>query len=198
MNSKSVFVTNGDAGHTNRERVEHDYYATHPSALEALLKREQFSHFIWEPACGGGHLSEVLIRHGHAVMSTDIVDRGFAEFDGVLDFMSVNKSNVDCDIITNPPYTIVTEWTRKALSVIAPGHKLAMFLKLTFLETQKRYELFMESPPRRVYVFSSRQRCGRNGVFEKGDNAVAYAWFVWEKGFTGDPVIKWIMEAVND
>ena len=147
MNSKSVFVTNGDAGHTNRERVEHDYYATHPSALEALLKREQFSHFIWEPACGGGHLSEVLLRHGHAVMSTDIVDRGFAEFDGVLDFMSVNKHNVDCDIITNPPYTIVTEWTRKALSVIAPGHKLAMFLKLTFLETQKRYELFMESPP---------------------------------------------------
>lgn len=23
-------------------------------------------------------------------------------------------------------------------------------------------------------------------------SAVAYAWFVWEKGFQGDPIIKWI------
>ena len=32
-----------------------------------------------------------------------------------------------------------------------------------------------------------------NGKFEKyPSSAVAYAWFVWEKGFKGDPVIKWI------
>lgn len=23
------------------------------------------------------------------------------------------------------------------------------------------------------------------------ESAIAYAWYVWEKGFTGDPVIKW-------
>lgn len=32
-----------------------------------------------------------------------------------------------------------------------------------------------------------------NGDFQSiTSSAVAYAWFVWEKGFTGDPVIKWI------
>lgn len=25
----------------------------------------------------------------------------------------------------------------------------------------------------------------------KPENAIAYAWYVWEKGFTGDPIIKW-------
>lgn len=25
-----------------------------------------------------------------------------------------------------------------------------------------------------------------------GGSAVAYAWFVWEKGFHGDTIIKWI------
>ena len=43
----------------------------------------------------------------------------------------------------------------------------------------------------RVYVFSSRISCGKNGVFT-GGKAVAYAWFIWKKGVTRDPVIKWI------
>ena len=25
----------------------------------------------------------------------------------------------------------------------------------------------------------------------KPESAIAYAWYVWEKGFTSDPVIKW-------
>ena len=34
--------------------------------------------------------------------------------------------------------------------------------------------------------------CGKNGVIDRSNNAVAYAWFIWEKGFHGDPIIKWI------
>ena len=32
-----------------------------------------------------------------------------------------------------------------------------------------------------------------NGVFEKysKSNAVTYAWFIWEKGNTEAPIIKW-------
>lgn len=33
----------------------------------------------------------------------------------------------------------------------------------------------------------------RNGDFEKyKSSAIAYAWFVWVKGYQGDTVIKWI------
>ena len=31
-----------------------------------------------------------------------------------------------------------------------------------------------------------------NGDFDSiGGSAAAYAWFVWEKGFKGEPVIRW-------
>lgn len=30
------------------------------------------------------------------------------------------------------------------------------------------------------------------GMKQGGGSAVAYAWFVWEKGFNGRPVIEWI------
>jgi hypothetical protein len=56
-----------------------------------------------------------------------------------------------------------------------------------------RKELFKKHPPKIVYVSSSRLSCAKNGEFEKyPSSAVAYAWFVWIKGFKGDPIIKWI------
>lgn len=68
-----------------------------------------------------------------------------------------------------------------------------MFLKLQFLEGKQRKELFKKYPPKVVYVSSSRLICAKNGDFsEYKSSAVAYAWFVWEKGFKGDPIIKWI------
>lgn len=68
-----------------------------------------------------------------------------------------------------------------------------MFLKLTFLEGQARRKLFEENPPKIVYVFSKRVKCAKNGNFENiSSSAVAYAWFIWVKGFKGEPVIRWI------
>lgn len=51
----------------------------------------------------------------------------------------------------------------------------------------------MKNPPKIVYVSSSRLNCAKNGDFESyPSSAVAYAWFVWVKGFKGDPIIKLI------
>lgn len=70
-----------------------------------------------------------------------------------------------------------------------------MFLKLTFLESKKRRELFDKYPPKTIYVSSSRLQCAKNGEFEKYKNgvgtAIAYAWLVWEKGYKGEPVVRW-------
>lgn len=54
----------------------------------------------------------------------------------------------DGDIITNPPYGLATEFAEHAMNIITDGHKVAMFLKIQFLETQKRYELFKKYPPK--------------------------------------------------
>lgn len=97
------------------------------------------------------------------------------------------------DIITNPPYVMAKEFVEHALKISANGTKIAMFLKLTFLESQARKELFARYPFKTLYVFSQRRLCAKNGDFEKyRQSAVAYGWYIWIKGFRGDPVIKWI------
>lgn len=181
-------VRNCNLRHADAE--PNDYYATEPRAVELLLEQEQFSHTIWEPACGEGHISRVLEAHGHEVVSTDLIDRGCGI--GGIDFLALDDRELDCDIITNPPYKYAKEFVEKALNMVAPGHKVAMFLKLTFLEGKGRKKLFLTCPPRTVYVSSSRLHCGKNGEFATTSNIVAYAWFVWEKGYTGHAQIKWI------
>ena len=100
----------------------------------------------------------------------------------------------DGDIITNPPFNQGLEFVTHALKLVKPGNKVFMFLKLQFLEGQKRRCLFDSKQLKTVYVSSKRMSCASNGDFNKykSSSAIAYAWFEFEKGFNGDPVIKWI------
>lgn len=188
----SIYKTLGASNHISGEREPHDYYATDPKAVELLLAEEQFHPVIWECACGEGHLSKVLERHGFEVISTDLIYRGFGDPEP-LDFLKESLADFEGDIVTNPPYKYALEFCQKALETVRPGRKVAMFLKLQFLEGKNRKQFFLQNPPKVVYVSSSRLVCAMNGEFEKySSSAVAYAWFVWEKGFHGDPIIKWI------
>lgn len=191
----SIFRALGASNHTAKLRQSNDYYATDPKAMELLLEVESFYPVVWECACGEGHLSKVLEKHGYNVFSTDLIDRGYGEPKHI-DFLNDVPLwfKFPGDIITNPPYKYALEFVQKALDIIQPGRKIAMFLKLAFLEGKKRKEFFLHNPPKIVYVSSSRLNCAMNGDFEKypSNNAVCYAWFIWEKGFTGEPKIRWI------
>lgn len=193
--ANSVYKIIGASNHSNENRANDDYYATDPKAVEELLKREKFSHYVWEPACGGGHISKVLEAHGYDVLSSDIVDRGYPNT-CVANFLRTKPhptKYIPRDIITNPPYKYAKEFIEKALKLSMDSTKIAMFLKVTFLEGKARRELFDKAPPKYVYVFSGRVNCAKNGDFSKAESsAVAYAWFVWEKGFKGEPKIRWI------
>lgn len=189
--SRKLFTILGSSNHALESRETFDYYATDPKAVEMLLELEQFAPVIWEPACGEGHISKVLQAHGYEVISTDLVYRGFGDPEP-LDFLKETLDGFEGDIITNPPYSVGFEFVQRALESVRPGGKVAMLLKVQFLEGQKRGVFFKGTPPRTVYISSSRISCAKNGDFERFPNsAIAYAWYVWEKGFTGDPVIKW-------
>ena len=125
---------------------QHDYYATEPKATELLLENEKFKTDVWEPACGGGHISEVLKKHGYNVLSTDIIDRGYP-MTIEEDFFTVSKSDnyYSPDIVTNPPYKYAKEFVEHALEISSDGTKIAMFLKLTFLEGKARKKMFLEN-----------------------------------------------------
>lgn len=194
-NSRSVYGTLGASNHSKDDREEHDYYATSPLAVEILLEQEQFSKLIWECASGEDHIAKVLRKHGYDVYCTDLVDRtGHTE---VQDFLETTYAPVGCDIITNPPYKYAQEFVEHALDLVQDGKKVAMYLKLTFLEGKKRQRLFKQRNLKTVYVMAARMGCAKNGQFadmerEYDAGAVAYAWYVWEKGYVGDPVIKWV------
>ena len=189
--SNSVYKTLGASNHTEEERETNDWYATDPIAGELLLKLETINQNIWEPACGSGELAKVFEAAGYKVISSDLIDRGFGR-SGV-DFLKCNKT-FDGDIITNPPYSLAQEFIEKAIEVVNDGNKVIMFLKVQFLEGKSRKKLFEKYPPKTVWISSSRILCAKNADFEKGrkqGSAVAYAWYVWEKGYTGDTVVKW-------
>lgn len=191
-NSKSIYTTMGASNHSDKERQSEDYYATEPKATQLLLEVEQFSPVIWECACGGGHLAQVLENNGYEVIATDLIYRGYGDKES-LNFLEETLDEFEGDIITNPPYKYALEFVQKALDSVQVGRKVAMFLKLQFLEGKARKQFFLENPPKVVYVSSSRLNCAMNGDFDKYESSViAYAWFVWEKGFKGDPIIKWI------
>lgn len=194
-NTNSVFKIISASNHSDDEREENDFYATDPVAIDKLYQTGELTcKNIWECACGEGHLAKKLVEYGYNVKATDQIDRGYGE--GGVDFLAC-KDKFDGDILTNSPYKYATEFVLKALDLVSEGNKVFMFLKLTFLEGKKRYdELFSKYPPKKVYIFSQRILCAKNGDFDKtksnGGSAVAYAWYVWEKGYTGDTIIKWI------
>ena len=189
-NSRSAHATLGARNYAQNEREKHDYYATEPKAIELLCELETFSPVVWECACGEGHLSKALEQNGYKVISSDLIDRGYGV--GGVDFLKCTKI-FDGDIITNPPYKYAKEFVEHALEILPVGYKVVMFLKLQFLEGKARRKMFEKYPPKRIYVSSGRLRCAMNGDFEKyaKSNAVTYAWFIWEKGFKGDTIVRW-------
>ena len=110
-NSKAIYATHGASNHSEDDRADLDYYATDPEAVEKLLGVEKFFHYILEPACGGGHVAEVLLKHGHDVLCSDIVNRGYEKQTMTADFLHLNMSPRNSrDIITNPPYSKAKEF----------------------------------------------------------------------------------------
>ena len=121
-----------------------------------------------------------------------MIDRGYGT--GNVDFFKCTET-FDGDIVSNPTYKFAQEFVEHALEVIPDGRRVYAFLKLTFLETKRRRELFDKKQLKTLYVSTSRVLCARNGNFENAKHegsAIAYGWFEFGKGYNGDPIIKWI------
>ena len=176
----------------NAIREENDFYATNPKAIELALPHLEklgLSKNVWECACGEGHISEVLKNNGYWVYSSDLINRGYGE---VRDFLSCEKI-FDGDIVTNPPFKLASDFVKHGMSLIENGSKICLFLKIQFLESKERKKLFEQYPLKKLLVYSERQQCCRNAEFDKYKATTqCYAWYVFEKGYVGEPTIGWI------
>lgn len=172
-------------------REKDDYYDTPPSCTEALLQREDFPARVWEPACGAGKIAEVLRKTHFTVEATDLVPREYGQPRSV-DFL-LTTSLLAPAVITNPPFKLADQFVLHAIKLGA--QKIAIFQRLTWLEGAERYDtLWKPHPPIRIWAFSKRQTLwrGDDPNPKKTGGTIAFAWHVWERGFTGDPTFGWI------
>ena len=171
-------------------RDENDFYETPEFVTKELLDREEFTNSIWEPACGKGAISDVLYEFEFTdIFSSDLIYRDYGL---QIDFLTTNDI-IYKNIITNPPYKLATEFILHAKN--CSTNKIAMLLPTTFLESQKRYDLYQDRifPLKCIYQFSKRISIYHPKANTKVPGKIAYAWFVWDKTYTGlEPTIKWI------
>lgn len=177
-----------------RKFSEIDFYPTPESITKALMDRESFEGSIIEPACGNGAMSKVIKKYNKEVYSSDIQDLGYGDVRDFLDFVCINAYD---NVITNPPFIKGEEFVRKAKLIARK--KIAIFHRLLFLESSRRYSLFNDKsfPLSKVYVFCKRQNLFENGEKNKVSGTVAFAWFVWNKEYRGEPTIEWINEDIQ-
>lgn len=173
----------------SKNREENDFYPTPEETTLALMNREKFEGNVWECASGDGSMSKVIEKFNQTISTELRTDEDVYGEKGV-DFLKTKKE-VD-NIITNPPYKYAMEFIEHSLT--CARKKVAMLLKLVFLEGVSRYDFFQKNPPKVIYVFSRRQKIYKRGIVGKNSGLIAYAWFVWDKDWKGKPTIEWIKD----
>lgn len=137
-------------GNSQAGRKENDFYKTPAQVIYSLLLAEgkEVPQNIWEPACGEGDISKVLLQNGFEVESTDLIDRGYGK--APIDFLTIRKPPYYA-IITNPPFDIAENFILHAHSI---GIRyMALLLKATYWHAVCRAVLYERFPPSRIYAF---------------------------------------------
>jgi hypothetical protein len=166
-----------------------DFFPTPPWATRALIecvfpllqpRGECLGNSVWEPACGEGHMADVLREYCPRVKATDVFDYGYGKTE---DFLTAESFMWPHDwIITNPPFGEKTEqFVLRAIALATVG--VAMFVRLQWLESIGRYEaIFRDTPPTLIAFFCERVNLCKGRWEPDGSTATAYIWLVWLKG----------------
>ena len=180
-----------------------DLFPTPPWATRALMEivlprlYVRSLGTIWEPFAGLAHMSEVLGEASPGVFASDKnlyqLDDGrtTAEF-GIVqqNFLAASIKHWPAAlgrrparIISNPSFKLAAQTVRHALTLATDG--VAMLLRIQWLESLERYQLFAEYPPTLVAVFTERVAMCEGGWDPKLSSASGYAWFCWERNRDG-------------
>lgn len=159
-------------GNTAYKRNAVDFYPTPPEVTKALVNftRIPKGTKVWEPACGEGHMVEVLEQYGLDVIGTDIQEG--------TDFLKANIPDGIEWIITNPPFSLAADFIRKSAE---HGVPFAMLLKSQYWHAAKRYDLFRSITPSYVLPLTWRP----DFLFKtrgSGSPLMDVMWCVWLPG----------------
>lgn len=169
-----------------------DYFPTPPWAARAggeLIHRfDSRARWIWEPACGEGHMALALAER-FSVSASDIHPFGHGR---VCDFLN-EEDDLDAPylpdwIVSNPPFRTAPDFIRLGLARARVG--VAMLLRLQFLEGAGRHELLYGAAGLTACaVFAERVPITLGRWDPAASSATGYAWFIWVKGEGGSPLL---------
>lgn len=171
---------NFSCNNVDDKRHKSDFYQTPYCLTNLLLEKEDLIGSVLEPACGYGAIVKCLPR------CDKCYDIGFNFF---------NETESFGTVITNPPFSLAKEFILKAKEVA--NNKIMFLLPLSYLHGKERYDIIYSDrdfPLKKVYVFT-RYPLLEDTVREDGKHKtgmMVYAWFVWEKGYKGNPEIAWL------
>lgn len=146
---------------TNYKLKKQDFYQTPDYAIEPLLKYTPKDWFVLDPACGNGNIVKFFWRHGYAIDGTDILKDKKNDF---LKFTTL--SMYDC-IVTNPPFSLKTDFLEKAAML---GKPFAFLMNLTSLETARRQKVYQEKHLQLILL-------DKRVDFETPNDSKSGAWF---------------------
>ncbi len=175
-----------------------DYFPTPPWATRALFRHVlralgvEAVGSVWEPACGEGHMAEVIDEFAQAPVTASDVFGGYGYGSAALDFVN-DQPRVKADwIITHPPFNLACDFTLRALDLATAG--VAMLVRTQWIEGIERYErLFREQPPTIYAPFVERVPMVKGRWDPAASTATSCAWFAWLHAHAGRPSrIFWI------
>lgn len=176
MTKGKNFSCNNSTGKRNKS----DFYQTPYSLTKLLLEKEELVGTVLEPACGQFAIVLMLPR----VDDCYDIERDFFK-----------ETRTFGTVITNPPFSLAKEFILKAKEVAE--NKIIFLLPLAYLHGKERYDLIYqdkEFPLKKVYVFTRypllEDTIRADGKHKTG--MMVYAWFVWERGYKGEPTISWL------
>lgn len=178
-----------------------DYFPTPPFAARAggeLINRlDPGPWWVWEPACGEGHMAGPLAAYFPRVFATDLVDHGWpGQMGGPLDFLSPEANRFEADwIVTNPPNAHTEAFVRLGLQRARRG--VAILTRLTFLDTLGRFDLFHGEDVSLSWLapFAERVPIELGGWDPAGSTATPAAWFLFMRpgALAQSRVPRWAM-----
>lgn len=152
----------------------------------ACYEPECLTGEIYDP-CAGGDINAMqgmaypsaLIEFGinpEQVFTLDI--RKDSPADDTGDYLFTPLDSKPTLIITNPPFAIAREIIEKAYGEVAESGFVVMLLRLNFLGSKGRRDLWRRIMPKYIFVHPDRMSFTSDGKTD----SIEYAHFCWQKG----------------
>lgn len=197
---------------SGHERIANDAYFTIDSWMTKVLAKEIKAYdltTIWEPACGAGHMIEVLmdvaptlgsdVFNHPKITTTDFtfVQHDFLDTEGSLKMLTQMRNDgfmID-GLFSNPPFEkkICEAFVRQAIGYLERDDNdiqvVGFLLRNDWDAASGRRDIFRDNPHfAKKIVLTTRPKWFYD---TKAAPRFSYAWYLWCRHHQGKPTIIW-------